>query len=176
MKPIRLLLLAALCGAASAVSRAEVDVTISADIRLGRVVAPPPPVVEVVDVPVPNGPPPWARRGWFTRERVYYFYPEAEVYYRPADRMWFYTDHGAWRASVELPVWVRVDLGHNVQLSMATDRPFERHREVVVYYPRSYFTHVRFKGPPPGHAEPRGRGRDDDDDRGRGRGKGHDRR
>ncbi|MBX3738277.1 MAG: hypothetical protein KF715_16400 [Candidatus Didemnitutus sp.] len=174
MKPLRLFLLAVLGGTAVATTRADIDITISADIRLGRVVAPPPPVVEVVDLPAPKGPPPWARRGWFTRERVYYFYPEAEVYYRPADRMWFYVDHGAWRTSVELPTWVRVDLGHNVQLSMGTDRPFERHREVIVYYPRAYFTHVRVKGPPPRHAEPHGRDRDDDD-RGHGHGKGRDR-
>lgn len=173
MKPFHLFVLAVIGGAAAVSARADIDIALSADIRLGRVVAPPPPVIEVVDLPPPPGPPPWAKRRWFARERVYYFYPEVEVYYRPADRMWFYTDRGAWRMSVELPTSVRIDLGHNVQLSMTTDRPFERHREVVVYYPRAYFTHVRIKGPPPGHAEHRGRGHDDD--RGRGKGKGHDR-
>ncbi|MBI2511439.1 MAG: hypothetical protein HYV96_05635 [Opitutae bacterium] len=171
MKAIRLLLLTAASVAMFATARADLDVSISADIRLGRALPPPPPEIEIVDLPAPKGPPPWARHGWFTRERVYYFYPEAEVYYRPTDRMWFYADHGAWRTSIELPVWVRVDLGHNVQLTMTTDRPFERHRDVVVYYPRSYFTHVRIKGPPPGHDERHDR----NDDRGHGRGKGRDR-
>jgi hypothetical protein len=171
MKSIHVLLLATLSSALVATARADLDVSLSADIRLGRVIAPPPPPIEIVDLPAPAGPPPWARRSWFTRERVYYFYPEAEVYYRPADRVWFYLERGAWRFSPELPTWVRVDLGHNVQLAMATDRPFERHRDVVVYYPRSYFTHVRIKGPPPGHSDSHGR----DEDRGRGHGKGHDR-
>lgn len=180
MKTIRLLLAAALGGTALVAARADIDVSISAEIRLGRIVAPPPPEIEIVDLPTPKGPPPWAHGHWFARERVYYFYPEAAVYYRPADRMWFYLDGGAWRFGVALPTAVRVDFDRNVELRLSTDKPFEQHRDVIAYYPPSYFRHVKIKGSPPGHAtETRGHGRADDrggDDRGKakGRGKGRD--
>lgn len=173
MRTIPLLFLGLLAIGSSTTASADINVSLSADIRLGRVVAPPPPAVEVVEVSGPKGPPPWAHRSWFRRDRVYYFYPEASVYYRPADRTWFYLDGGAWRFGVELPSVFSVDLNHCVSVTMTTDRPWEYHRDIVVYYPSNYFAKVRLVKESPGRGEPsRGKPHDDDDDRGKGHGRG----
>lgn len=95
MKP-RLLRLAAallLLAASAAVARA-LDGSLSAEIRLGRALPPAPPVVEVVEPVGPKGPPPWAPAHGFRRNRDYYYYPDARVYYRPSDRTWFFLDGG----------------------------------------------------------------------------------
>ena len=163
-----------------AVGRADVSGVLSVDIRIGKVLPPPPPEVVIVDAPAPPGPPPWAGHHWFTRERAYYYYPDAEVYYRPADHMWFYLDGGAWQAGASLPARIDFDLSHCVSLTLATSRPYLYHRQVVTFYARDYFHHVRIKGD---HDDAREHGNHDDDRRGgpgpgpdenHGKGKGHD--
>lgn len=171
MKTTRLLFAAASLAAVGLNVRADVDIALTADIRLGRAVAPPPPHIEIVDIAVPPGTPPWERRSWFHHERLYYFYPEAAVYYRPVDRMWFYLDGGVWRFGIELPASITLDLGHCVGVTMWTDRPFDHHRDVIRYYPPAYFRHVRVQAPPPERDRPRGH----EGDRGRDHRKGHDR-
>ncbi len=154
-----------------------VDVSLSAEIRLGRAAPPPPPEVVVVEEGGPAGPPPWAPAHGFRRNRHYYYYPGADVYYRPADHTWFYLDGGAWRVSVQLPASVRLDFDRSVALTMETDRPYEYHTHVRSYYPPDYFSRrVRLKelgrGPErSNHDSPR----DNHDDHGRGKGKDKDR-
>ena len=142
------LLLMACLGAVLAMpaGRADGSVSLSVDIRIGKALPPPPPEVVVVEHVGPVGPPPWAASHWYRRTRAYYYYPDCDVYYRPADRMWFYLDGGAWRVGVTLPDRIVFDVSRSVRLSMETDRPFAHHKEVVAYYPPSYFNHVRIKG------------------------------
>lgn len=158
------------------------DVALSAEIRLGRVMPPPPPEVIVVEPVGPGGPPPWAPAHGFRRNRDYYYYPEAAVYFRPSDRVWFFLDGGNWRVGAELPSAIRVDFERSVALTMESDKPFEFHRHVTTYYPASYFTKVKIKprgakaetGKEPkehrGHSESRG---NSGDKPGKGKGKGH---
>lgn len=159
------------------VARAGVDVDISAEIRLGRAVPPPPPAVVIVEPSGPPGPPPWAPAHGFRRNRDYYYYPAGNVYYRPADRMWFYLEGSNWRAGVSLPAYVSVNFGQSVSLTMETDQPYVYHQQVVAYYPPAYFTKVKIKDrsgpgpkvdqrdrPPPGHGKEKSK---------KGRGKGH---
>lgn len=121
------------------------DVALSAEIRLGRVLPPPPPEVIVVEPMGPSGPPPWAPAHGFRRNRDYYYYPDAAVYFRPSDRTWFYLDGGNWRIGAELPSAIRVNFDQSVALTMETDKPFEFHRNVTSYYPSSYFKKVKIK-------------------------------
>lgn len=152
-------------------ARADIDVGITAEIRLGRALPPPPPEVVVVEEIGPPGPPPWAAHHWYRRNHAYYYYPGYDVYYRPADRMWFYLDGGAWRIAARLPSGIRVDFDRAVSLSIESDRPYLYHERVVAYYPPNYFTRVKIK---PRHDNRRDdhRDRDDHDDRGKSRGKG----
>lgn len=127
--------------------RADLDLSVIAEIRLGKALPPPPPVVEVIAEPAPKGPPPWAPAHGFRRNRQYYFYPGADVYYRPADRIWFYLEGRDWRIGASLPTSVRVDFTRSVPLEMETARPFEFHAAVTERYSPDYFTKkVRIKG------------------------------
>lgn len=138
-----LMLAGALAGASAAM--ADVSVSVSAEIRVGKVAPPPPPLIEIVDAPQPKGPPPWAPAHGLRRNRDYYFYPACHVYYRPADRMWFFLDGGDWKAGVQLPTSLQIDFSHSVKLTMETDQPYAHHKDVVVLYPRDYFAKVKIK-------------------------------
>lgn len=166
-KIILLFALAALNLAPAA--RAQLEIGLSAEIHLGRAAPPPPPEIVVVE---DAGPPPWAAdHRWYRRSYGYYYYPGCDVYYRPADRVWFYLDGGNWRFGASLPDRIRVDFGQAVSLRLETDRPYVYHQKVVAYYPANYFAKVKFRN---GHDnrrdDPPGRGRSEDRDH---RGKGH---
>ncbi|HEY8993785.1 MAG TPA: hypothetical protein VIM71_03795 [Lacunisphaera sp.] len=154
-------------------ARADLNVDITADIRIGRALPPPPPEVVVVEEVGPPGPPPWAHTHWYRRSHAYYYYPGFDVYYRPADRVWFYLDGGTWRIGAQLPTSIRVDFNRAVPLTLESDRPYVFHEKVVTYYPSNYFAKVRFKEDHdnrPGHFDDR-RDRDDHHDHDKGRGK-----
>lgn len=124
---------------------ANVDVSIFAEIRLGKSAPPPPPEVIVVESAPRRGPPPWAPAHGYRAKRGYYYYPGCNVYYRPDDRMWFYLEGDNWRVGAALPSHIRVDFNRSVSLEMDSDRPYSRHRDVAAYYPADYFARVRIK-------------------------------
>jgi len=179
-----LLLLLSLVPALLIPARAGLDISISADIRLGRVLPPPPPeVVVIVESPGPSAPPPWAPAVGVRRNRNYYYYPADNVYYRQDDRVWFYLDGGAWRFGASLPTNIRVDFDRSVSLTMDAEQPYQFHDKVRSYYPPDYFVtmvrmkergnsgkaiHVREVNDEPS----RGKGKDDDEEKGKGKGKG----
>jgi hypothetical protein len=148
------------------------EVSLSVDIHFGRVPPPPPPEIIVLEPAGPPGPPPWAPASGLRRNRVYYYYPGTDVYFRPADRMWFYLEGSSWSVGASLPDKIRVDFTHSVSLTMETDRPYLYHTQVRTYYPADYFVaKVKLKdrdddrpgnsgkgGPPPGRGRGRGRG------------------
>lgn len=174
----KLLLLVSLWVAAGFLpGRAEVSGALSVEIRIGKAPPPPPPEIVVVEPVGPVGPPPWAGHHWFARQRDYYYYPDCDVYYRPADRMWFYLEGGEWRVGLSLPERIEFDLRHGVRLTMATNRPYIYHPQVVVLYPHDYFRHVRIKDDRDDEPEhDRGGRRSEDGDRGEpgpGKHKGH---
>lgn len=175
MNPKLLLPLLLAAAALAPAARADLDVTISADIRLGRALPPPPPDVVVVEDVGPPAPPPWVATHWYRRTHAYYYYPGCDVYYRPDTRMWFYLDGGNWRVGARLPDSIRVDFSRSVSLSLETDRPYVYHQKVVAYYPPNYFAKVRFRNDHDNRRDDRrDHDRDDDrgrDDRGKGRGK-----
>lgn len=147
MKTRAVLLPTACFLAIASLLRADLDLSVVAEIRLGRAAPPPPPEVQVIVEPAQKGPPPWAPAHGFRRNRGYYFYPGANVYYRPADRTWFYLEGREWRVGVNLPTSLRIDFTKSVPLEMETDRPFEFHASVAERYPGDYFTKkVKIKG------------------------------
>lgn len=158
---------------------ADVAIGISAEIRLGKAPPPPPPEVIVIEPGPAGGPPPWAPAHGLRRNRSYYYYPDAEVYYRTDDRLWFYLEGGSWRSSPALPPSLRIDFAYSVPLAMETDRPFDYHPKIITYYPTNYFvTRVRLKDAPGGRAEKFNPARDDhgpskDDHAAPGKGKGN---
>ncbi len=143
-------------------ARAGVAVDITANIRLGRALPPPPPEVVVVERIGPPGPPPWVRTHWYHRSYAYYYYPGADVYYRPADHVWFYLDGGAWRFGARLPDHIRLDFGRAVSLTLESDRPYLFHERVVAYYPPNYFSRVKFRSERDEYREHNERDRDHD--------------
>lgn len=169
----KLFLLLGLGTVLSIPARAGLDVSVSAEIRLGRALPPPPPAVIIIEEAGPPGPPPWAPAHGFRSNRGYYYYPGADVYYRPADRTWFYLDGGNWSFGASLPANIRVDFDRSVSLTMESDRPYEFHAKVRHYYPPDYFVkkvRVKEKGDKPGKAaKPE---REDNDSRGKDKGKG----
>ena len=146
-------------------ARAEVDVSIAAEIRIGRALPPPPPEVVVVERVGPPGPPPWAEKHWYRRNYAYYYYPECDVYFRPSDKTWFYLDGGDWRVGARLPDNIRIDFGRSVSLTLESDRPYIYHDKVVTYYPRAYFSRVRIKDRHDNRVDRREDRRDDRADR-----------
>jgi hypothetical protein len=153
-------------------SSARADLDVDVDIRLGRASPPPPPEVIVVDPVGPSAPPPWAKPRMFHRTYNYYYYPEANVYYRADNHTWFYLEGRGWRSARQLPPGLRVDFGRSVALRLDSDRPYIYHDRVVAYYPPGYFSRVRFKDgrdhdrhDGPDHDHGRGNDRDRRDDR-----------
>lgn len=124
---------------------AELDLSVIAEIRLGKAQPPPPPEVIVTETPKTKGPPPWAPAHGARRKHGYYYYPGGNAYYRPADRMWFYLEGRDWRAGVSLPSSLKIDFTRSVSLEMATDRPHEHHQQVASHYPADYFSKVKIK-------------------------------
>ncbi len=162
------IILVSLTLAALAAPAARADL-LDIDIRLGRRSPPPPPaVVVVVEDTGPRGSSEWERRRWYQRPQGYYYYPGGDVYYRQADHVWFYQEHGQWRSGRNLPDYIRIDFNRSVTLMMATDRPYTYHQQVVARYPSNYFgTRVRLRDD-----DRRDR---DNDHRDNGRGNDHDR-
>src|SRR4051812_44342415 len=105
MKTKIILLAFAVSAAAAPSVRADLLDRVNVDIRLGVRQPPPPPEVVVVRPEYDrHGPDPWEQRGHgFAHSQAYYYYPGADVYYRQADHMWFYSDRGHWRSARRLP-------------------------------------------------------------------------
>ena len=166
----RLVLLLAL--SAVPLVHAGIDLVLSAEIRLGKVLPPPPPEVVVVTETAPSGPPPWAPAHGYRSNHAYYYYPGAHVYFRPADRVWFYLEGRDWRFGASLPTPIHVDFERSVSLTMATNQPFQFHEKVTTYYPADYFVtkvRVKEKGGKPDKEKSE---RADDDSPGKSKGKG----
>jgi hypothetical protein len=165
---IKWLLPALLCVSSSALAA---EVSASLEIRLGKVLPPPPPEVIVIEQPSKSGPPPWAPAHGARRNHGYYYYPGSDVYFRPADRVWFYLEGSNWRFGASLPTNIRVDFDRAVSLSMESERPYQFHNEVRGHYPADYFvTKVKVKEKP-GKPD---KGREDDapgNSKGKGKGK-----
>jgi len=148
MKTKIILITLTLAASTSPLARAEfLDINLSGEIRLGRRLPPPPPaVVVVVEDTGPRGPAPWENARWYQPNQGYYYYPGSDVYFRPADHVWFYLERGQWRSGRNLPEFVSIDFNRSISLTMATNRPYAYHQQILARYPSNYFgTRVRLR-------------------------------
>ncbi len=82
-----------------------------------------------------GGPPPWApAHGWRAKHH-YVYYPDAEVYYAPESRRWYWQDRNGWRDGSILPLALRalVRIG-GIDIGLDVARPYLRNRQVVQRY------------------------------------------
>ncbi len=67
--------------------------------------------------------------------RVYYYYPDCEVYYEPALGFYFWYDHGEWHRDRDLPHRFVLEPGRRVEIHLDTDRPYLMHQRIRAEFP-----------------------------------------
>ena len=72
-----------------------------------------------------GGPPPHAPAHGYRAKHQYRYYPCCSTYYDADRGMWFYIKTGDWAIGVSIPTSLKAQLGHYVNISMDTDRPYE---------------------------------------------------
>ena len=82
-----------------------------------------------------GGPPPHAPAHGYRAKHMYYYYPNAHVYFDIGRNVYFYMEGNAWRMSVALPNELSIRLGNHVRLEMDTDKPYLYFGEHKQKYP-----------------------------------------
>lgn len=62
------------------------------------------------------------------------FYRDHNIYYAPETHTYFWLDHGRWQTGTVLPEEDRAYVTNGVDVTLDTDRPYERHDYVVSHY------------------------------------------
>jgi hypothetical protein len=93
-------------------------------------------------------PPPWApahgHRAKVVREYRYVYYPAAQVYYQPEQRVWFWMNGGSWQFGVNLPAQYQGYVSSGVPVMLNTSRPYTQHVYVEEHYGRPWRTEHHF--------------------------------
>ena len=71
-----------------------------------------------------GGPPAHAPAHGYRAKYKYNYYPQANVYYDATRKLYFYAEGGNWRASVSLPINLKLRLGDHVTIEMDSDKPY----------------------------------------------------
>jgi len=79
-------------------------------------------------------PPPWAPAHGYRAKHSYIYYPVHEIYYEPAQDLWFWLDGGDWRFGLNLPVYYQQYTRGGITIDMDADRPYTYHTHVVQRY------------------------------------------
>lgn len=82
-----------------------------------------------------GGPPPHAPAHGYRAKHQYRYYPCCSTYYDADRGMWFYIKTGDWAIGASIPTGLKAQLGHYVNISMDTDRPYEFNDEHRKDYP-----------------------------------------
>jgi hypothetical protein len=82
-----------------------------------------------------NGPPDHAPALGYRAQFQYRYYPDAEVYYDAARKLYFYFEGNGWRIGASLPSSLLASLGDSVNLELDTDKPFLYHDAHKAQYP-----------------------------------------
>lgn len=69
-------------------------------------------------------PPPHAPAHGLRRKAAYRYYPDSQVYFDTARRLYFFKDGGSWQSSASLPGLIGAALGGFVDLEADHDRPY----------------------------------------------------
>jgi len=84
---------------------------------------------------VKHGPPPHAPAHGYIAKHMYYYYPEAYVYFDISRQVYFFLEGDRWRMSVSLPHSVYVRLGDHVAIEMNSDKPYTQFHSHKKKYP-----------------------------------------
>lgn len=128
-------------------------------------------VVALLAVPVAASwadPPPWAPAHGERAKHRYVYYPSHQIYFEPAQGLWFWLDGGNWQFGASLPVYYRQYTTGGVRIELDTDRPYTQHSYVVEQYGAGKPGRSGYGGKP-GKSDKGGRGNGNG-----GKGKGHD--
>ncbi|MFH1090111.1 MAG: hypothetical protein V1742_00930 [Pseudomonadota bacterium] len=82
-----------------------------------------------------KGPPPQAPAHGYRAKQLYYYYPNANVYFEPVRKVYFFLSGGAWQISATLPVHLKVNLADMINLELDTDKPCIYNSEHKAKYP-----------------------------------------
>jgi len=82
-----------------------------------------------------GGPPPHAPAHGYRAKHQYRYYPCCSTYYDAGRGVWFYIKTGDWTIGASIPTDLKVHLGHYVNISMDTDKPYEFNDEHQKEYP-----------------------------------------
>ena len=74
-----------------------------------------------------GGPPAHAPAHGYRAKYNYHYYPKAKVYYVTSRKLYFYMEGDNWKASVSLPLDLKVRLGDHVSIETDFDKPYLRH-------------------------------------------------
>jgi hypothetical protein len=64
---------------------------------------------------------------------AYVYYPDAEVYYQPQHRVYYWSEGGAWRSGAHVPQ--NIVLRSSVRVNLNTPEPYKDHDQVRAKYP-----------------------------------------
>lgn len=68
-------------------------------------------------------------------KREYVYYGDHEIYFRPETKTYYWRENGTWKSGIELPAASRrFATTGGVTIELDTERPYERHDEVVTRY------------------------------------------
>lgn len=82
-----------------------------------------------------KGPPAHAKRVEPHKVVYHYrYYPEAQIYYAPHRKIYFWLERGMWYSGPALPKGVALK-GKKVKVELDTGRPYRRHGQTVAKYP-----------------------------------------
>jgi hypothetical protein len=73
-----------------------------------------------------GGPPAHAPAHGYRAKYNYNYYPKENVYFDTSRKLYFYMDGDNWRASVSLPLDLKVRLGDHVNIELDFDKPYIR--------------------------------------------------
>jgi hypothetical protein len=74
-----------------------------------------------------GGPPAHAPAHGYRAKYNYHYFPKAKVYYDTSRKLYFYMQGDNWKASVSLPLDLKVRLGDYVSIEMDSDKPYLRY-------------------------------------------------
>jgi hypothetical protein len=64
----------------------------------------------------------------------YVYYPDAEVYFEPHRRVYYWSEGGSWRSGARVPQ--NIVLRSHVSVALDSSEPYKHHDEVRAKYPR----------------------------------------
>lgn len=85
---------------------------------------------------VGGGPPPHAPAHGYRAKHVYYYYPDAYVYFDISRKAYFYLEGDIWRMSVSLPHSLHVRLDEHVVIEMDSNKPYTHFKSHKKKYPQ----------------------------------------